>query len=138
MMHRHREAGRVLRRLRIISEPVTDYIRFEWLDAGEMVKAGEDVRWLPRQQALAPLLPGNDFWCFDDETVMFTHFSGGGKVQGYELTTDTGLVSRVPFPRCTPSALPRDLAYSRPPAATFWFLLNIMGQSDRAVLSSSW
>lgn len=39
-------AGKTLRRLRIVSEPVTDYIRFEWLDAFNLVKAGEDVRWL--------------------------------------------------------------------------------------------
>lgn len=94
MMHCHREAGRALRRLRVVSEPVNDYIRFEWLDAGELVKAGEDVRWLPRQRASALLLPGNDFWCFDAETVVFTHFSGNGEVQGYELTTDAGLVGR--------------------------------------------
>ncbi len=29
MMRRHREAGRSLRRLRVVSEPVTAYIRFE-------------------------------------------------------------------------------------------------------------
>jgi hypothetical protein len=69
MMRGHREAGRTLRRLRIVSEPVTDYIRFEWLDADELVKAGEDVRWLPRQRASGLLLPGNDLWSFDGETV---------------------------------------------------------------------
>ena len=30
MMRGHREAGRTLRRLRVVSEPVTEYIRFEW------------------------------------------------------------------------------------------------------------
>jgi hypothetical protein len=93
MMRRHREAGRILRRLRVVSEPVTDYIRFEWLDAAELVRAGEDVRWLPRQRASALLLPGNDFWCFDAETVVFTHFSGDGEVQGYDLTGDPALVA---------------------------------------------
>jgi hypothetical protein len=39
-------------------------------------------------------LPGNDFWCFDGETVVFTDFSGDGEVQGYELTTDGELVAR--------------------------------------------
>jgi hypothetical protein len=93
MMRRHQQAGKVLRRLRVVSEPVTEYIRFEWLDAAELVRAGEDVRWLPRQQASALLLPGNDLWCFDAATVVFTHFSGDGEVQGYELTTDPGLVA---------------------------------------------
>ena len=93
MMGRHQAAGKTLRRLRIVSEPVTDYIKFEWLDAAELVKAGEDVRWLPRQRTSALLLPGNDLWCFDGQTVVFTHFSGNGEVQGYELTTDPTLVA---------------------------------------------
>lgn len=48
LMKRNNEAGKKLRRLRIVSEPVTDYVRFEWLDAGQLVRAGEDLRWLPR------------------------------------------------------------------------------------------
>ena len=95
MMRRHREAGRTLRRLRVVSEPVTDYIKFEFLDAAELVRVGEDVRWLPRQRASALLLPGNDLWCFDAETVVFTYLSGDGEVQGYELTTDPGLIGQV-------------------------------------------
>jgi hypothetical protein len=95
MMRRHREAGRTLRRLRVVSEPVTEYIKFEFLDAAELVRAGEDVRWLPRQRASGLLLPGNDLWCFDTETVVFTYLSGDGEVQGYELTTDPGLIGQV-------------------------------------------
>lgn len=95
MMRRHRDAGRVLRRLRVVSEPVTEYIRFEWLDAAELVKAGEDVRWLPRQRASGLLLTGNDLWCFDGDSVVFTYLSGDGEVHGYEMTTDPGLAGQV-------------------------------------------
>jgi hypothetical protein len=95
MMSRHREAGRTLRRLRVVSEPVTRYIEFEYLDAAELVRCGEDVRWLPRPHASGLLLPGNDLWCFDAETVVFTHLSGDGEVQGYELATDPSLVGQV-------------------------------------------
>jgi hypothetical protein len=95
MMSRHQEAGRSLRRLRVVSEPVTDYIGFEYLDAAELVRLGEDVRWLPRQRASDLLLPVNDFWCFDAQSVVFTYFSGDGEVQGYELTTDPALLARV-------------------------------------------
>jgi hypothetical protein len=90
----HNEAGRTLRRLRVVSEPVTDYIRFEWRDADELVRIGEDVRWLPRQRASALLLPGNDLWSFDGETVVFTHLSGEGTIQGYELTREPALVAQ--------------------------------------------
>lgn len=93
LMAANRAAGKTLRRLRIVSEPVTDYIRFEWLDAFKLVEAGEDVRWLPRRRASALLLPGNDFWLFDDETLTFTHFSGNGQVLDHELTTDPEVVA---------------------------------------------
>jgi hypothetical protein len=92
LMSAGRAAGKTLRRLRIVSEPVTDYIRFEWLDAAKLVEAGEDVRWLPRRRVSTLLLPGNDFWLFDDETVTFTHLSGNGEVLGHELTTDPAIV----------------------------------------------
>ena len=92
MMRRNTEAGKILRRLRIVSEPVTDYIRFEWLDASQLVRSGEDVRWLPRRNASKLLLPGNDFWMFDRQTVAFTHFSGDGHVLEYEMTTDPDIV----------------------------------------------
>lgn len=94
MMRQHIDAGRTMRRLRVVSEPVTAYIRFEWTDAEQLVKAGEDVRWLPRRRASALLLPGNDFWLFDSRTVVFTHFSGDGEVVGHELTTDPGMAGQ--------------------------------------------
>lgn len=93
LMSGNKEAGKTPRRLRIISEPVTDYIRFEWLDAAELVRAGEDVRWLPRRHTSTLLLPGNDFWMFDRETVAFTHFSGDGHVLDHEMTTDPQVVA---------------------------------------------
>ncbi len=91
-MHQNNEQGKTLKRLRIVSEPVTSYIRFEWLDAAELVRAGEDVRWLPRRSASLLLLPGNDYWMFDRRTVAFTHFSGDGHVLGHEVTADPDIV----------------------------------------------
>ncbi len=46
-------AGKVFRRARIISEPVTDYIRYEWAGAGLNVEAGEEIKWSPRRLASA-------------------------------------------------------------------------------------
>ncbi|MGH3854092.1 MAG: DUF6879 family protein [Pseudonocardiaceae bacterium] len=93
LMTRNNQAGKTLRRLRIVSEPVTDYIRFEWLDAAQLVRAGEDVRWLPRRHTSTLLLPGNDFWMFDRRTVAFTNFSGGGHVLGHQITTAPDVVA---------------------------------------------
>ncbi|MEU9404718.1 DUF6879 family protein [Streptomyces sp. NPDC048291] len=72
--------GVEVRRARIVSEPVSDYIRFEHHLTGPTVAAGEQVRWLPRRHASALPLPGNDFWLFDDSSVVFHHFAGDGEL----------------------------------------------------------
>jgi len=41
-----------MRRLRIVSEPVSDYIRWEHAISYGNIQAGEDLRWLPRHLAL--------------------------------------------------------------------------------------
>ncbi len=86
------QAGKRVRRARIVSEPVTDYIRFEWAGTEYNVEAGEDVRWLPRRLASHIALPGNDFWLFDDTTVIFSVFTGDGDLAERQLTTHTAAV----------------------------------------------
>jgi hypothetical protein len=110
LMQRNNKAGKTLRRLRIISEPVSDYIRFEWLDAAQLVRAGEDVRWLPRRNASTLLLPGNDFWMFDRQTVAFTYFSGDGHVLDHQVTTDPEIVGAcaAAFEEAWKIAIPHD------------------------------
>ncbi|MFE2041301.1 DUF6879 family protein [Streptomyces sp. NPDC059477] len=71
--------GVVVRRARIVSEPVTDYIRYEHAGAVVNVTAGEQVRWLPRPRAVDLMLPGADLWIFDETQVLFNHFTGVGE-----------------------------------------------------------
>jgi hypothetical protein len=87
-----RGKGCTVRRARIVSEPVTDYIRYEWAGTHSIVEAGEDVRWLPRRLASGLALPGNDFWLFDGRTVVFTVFTGDGDVAERQLTTEPAVV----------------------------------------------
>lgn len=75
-------------RARIISEPVTDYIRFEHAITDANLRAGEQVRWLPRRRASTLALPGNDFWLIDDQVVRFNVFSGDGEAQEPDHTQD--------------------------------------------------
>lgn len=70
--------GIVMRRARIVSEPVTEYIRYEHALTPVNVAVGEQVRWLPRREASDIPLPGNDFWLIDDRLVRFNHFTGDG------------------------------------------------------------
>ncbi|MET8983281.1 DUF6879 family protein [Streptomyces sp. NPDC004539] len=88
--------GVEVRRARIVSEPVSDYIRFEHESTAANVSAGEQVRWLPRRRASALTLPGNDFWLFDDSSVLFYFFTGDGEVpdapDDEEFTQDPEIV----------------------------------------------
>ncbi|WP_037907033.1 DUF6879 family protein [Actinacidiphila yeochonensis] len=73
------DKGVAIRRARIVSEPVSDYIRFEHSCTFTNVAAGEEIRWLPRRHASDLALPGNDFWLFDDRLVQFNVFDGVGR-----------------------------------------------------------
>ncbi|MEU3369670.1 DUF6879 family protein [Streptomyces sp. NPDC006711] len=82
------ERGVAVRRARIISMPPSDYIRFEHAGTHRNIKAGEEVRWLPRRDTSDLALPGNDYWLFDDRLVRFNHFRGDGGSAGPEVTDD--------------------------------------------------
>jgi hypothetical protein len=83
-----------LRRLRVICDPVSDYIRFEHSITGELnVAAGEQVRWLPRRRANGLLLPANDLWLLDDQRVRFGYFGADGSYLGSEIVEDEGVVA---------------------------------------------
>ena len=85
--------GVEVRRARIVSEPISEYIRYEYeITAGHNVKAGEQVRWLPRRQATDLALPGNDFWLFDSEVVLVNHFNGDDIATGTEVIKDPAVV----------------------------------------------
>ncbi|MDT0467525.1 DUF6879 family protein [Streptomyces gibsoniae] len=84
--------GVIVRRARIVSEPVTDYIRYEHAGTPVNLAAGEQVRWLPRRRASDIALPGNDFWLFDGQLVRFGFFSGDGALVGHTLDEDPATV----------------------------------------------
>jgi hypothetical protein len=87
--------GVKVRRARIVSEPVTDFIRYEYdLTEGLNIAAGEEVRWLPRRQASDLAVPGNDFWLFDSHLVLFNIFAGDGRWpdDGYELRAEPAVI----------------------------------------------
>lgn len=87
--------GVAVRRARVVSEPATDYVRFEHAVTGvHNVPAGEQVRWLSRRRASDLALPGNDFWVFDDRLVRFHHFSGDGHaLDDDEFSEDAPVIS---------------------------------------------
>ena len=81
-------AGKLVRRARIISEPLSDYQRWSYSIAQSMVDAGEDIRWVPRRLVSSIGIPGNDFYLFDDRLVVFLIYSGNGLNADYQSSTD--------------------------------------------------
>jgi hypothetical protein len=89
----HVSRGVAFRRARVVSEPLADFIRFEYdITDGLNIAAGEQVRWLPRRRASDLCLPGNDFWLFDDRLVRFGHFAGDGEFLDHQLSDDPAVV----------------------------------------------
>ncbi len=82
------QAGKVFRRARIVSEPISYYQKWVLKDTHLYVEAGEDIRWVPRSRVSTVALPGNDFWLFDDEVVVFLIFAASGLVVDRYRTTD--------------------------------------------------
>ncbi|MFI1766076.1 DUF6879 family protein [Streptomyces sp. NPDC020800] len=102
--------GIVVRRARIVSEPVSDYIRYEHGATQVNVDAGEQVRWLPRRQASDIALPGNYFWLIDGRQIRWNHFTGDGASGGGEISEDsaTAKLCAEAFEAVWARAIPHD------------------------------
>ncbi|WP_145499986.1 DUF6879 family protein [Streptomyces sp. CFMR 7] len=99
-----------LRRARIVSEPPSEYIRYEYSFTFTNIAAGEEIRWLPRRSASGIALPGNDFWLFDGKLVQFNVFDGEGRWVRTDRTDDeatAGLCSDA-FEAVWERAVPHD------------------------------
>ncbi|REF00535.1 DUF6879 family protein [Thermomonospora umbrina] len=85
------ERGVRFRRLRIVSEPLSDYIRWEHAISHGNVKAGDELRWLPRHLAFDLPHPVADFFMWDQRLVAYNFTAGNG--------VDTGRMEYVADPR---------------------------------------
>lgn len=85
-----RQAGKVYRRARIVSEPLSEYQRWSYSIAHPMVEAGEDIRWVPRRLVSGVAIPGNDFYLLDGRLVIFLHYTGSGQSAGMVSSADPG------------------------------------------------
>jgi hypothetical protein len=65
-----------IRRVRVVSEPVSEYIRWEHACTYRNIEAGEDIRWLPRTNAADLMLPGADCWVFDHRVIRWNFQRG--------------------------------------------------------------
>ena len=78
--------GKLVRRVRVVSLPLSDYNRFGLWTAAFNNEAGEDIRYLARGDAVG--LPDFDYWLFDSRTAARMHFDDG-------VATDAELIEET-------------------------------------------
>lgn len=87
--------GRPFSRVRVVSVPLGDYSRYALWSAQGNLRAGEEIRYLNRDQADAlglPVRPPHDAWLLDDERVAVLHFDDEDHLLGAELLDDAATV----------------------------------------------
>lgn len=80
--------GRRFTRVRVVSMPLTDYSRFGVWCAQFTNGAGEDIRYLTRDQADTEKLPNHDYWLFDSRKLVRMHFDDADAFLGGEVAED--------------------------------------------------
>ncbi|AYF74190.1 hypothetical protein D7D52_10305 [Nocardia yunnanensis] len=86
-------SGTSVQRVRVVTEPHTDYVRFAVATTPGNLDAGEDIRWLPREVAPEEL-PDDDWWLLDEDLVAWTVFEQDGTaLPGWVATTDSALTA---------------------------------------------
>jgi hypothetical protein len=86
--------GRRFSRVRVVTVPLTDYSRFGVWCSQFTNGAGEDIRYVTRDQAVADGLPDHDYWLFDSCKLVRMHFDDAGRFEGGEVLKDPALIVR--------------------------------------------
>lgn len=84
--------GKTFRRVRMVTEPPTEYLRWMFEVTDLNVAAGEDIRWISETDARRLGMPGHDFYLLDDERVVIMHFGDDG-LAGAEVTSDPAVLA---------------------------------------------
>ncbi|MFI2672553.1 DUF6879 family protein [Streptomyces albidoflavus] len=96
LMTRVTGAGKTVRRVRVVSEPHTQYVTWEHSLTDLNIEVGEDIRWLPRHllpQGITFPVQGNDWWLYDDRLLAVGHFDTEGRVLGSEIIENAATVA---------------------------------------------
>lgn len=88
MVAERTSSGSSFERVRVVPEPLTDYLRWELWGCQFNIAAGEQISYLSRKQADALGVPRLDYWLFDDERVALLHFANNDELLGAEIITD--------------------------------------------------
>jgi hypothetical protein len=83
-VRQHTKAGRIMRRVRVVTQPLTDYLRFELSMYRQTVAAGEDIRVCSSLE----IRDFGDWWLFDDQVVITLDYDETGHFLGTKPGTD--------------------------------------------------
>jgi hypothetical protein len=103
-------SGVRVERLRVVSEPHTEYTRWSIEVTRLNVSVGEDVRYFPRQHAKDISFPDEDCWLLDEDYLILSLFKPDGRSAGFAIESDPGMVARYQAVRDV--AWPRGISYS--------------------------
>jgi hypothetical protein len=111
-------AGKRYERVRVVQEPPTAYQRFALATCRRSVAAGEDIRYLNRDQANELDLPGHDFWLFDDDRLVLLYLTADDRTLGEQVIADPAVAQqhRQWFERAQASAMPYTAYLAQDPA----------------------
>lgn len=90
-------AGRPFLRVRVVSTPPSDYVRYGLWAAAANLAAGEEIRYLDRDHAATlglPVTPPHDAWLLDDTKVVVLHFDADDRFIEAELRTDPATIEQ--------------------------------------------
>jgi hypothetical protein len=104
-------AGKTMGRVRIVDNPPSEGQLFLLADAPRNAAAGEDMRYLWRQEADARNLPSEDFWIFDSRLVALLRFDDEDTFLNVEVITEPAEVNR--YMQVRDAATHGALAYDR-------------------------
>lgn len=90
MIRKATAAGQRFSRVRVVSFRLTDYSRFGVFCSEHTNAAGEDIRYLRRDDASG--LPDYDYWLFDSSKLVRMHFDDDENFLGGELIEDPAVI----------------------------------------------
>lgn len=88
-----RRQGKTFQRVRMLTDPLTEYLRWMLYVTDANVAAGDEIRWVDEQTAHDLGMPSYDFYIFDEDRVAIMHFGDHGVV-GADLIDDEDVVAR--------------------------------------------
>ncbi|SRR6266498_662670 len=90
-----RVAGKRMERVRVVSQPFSDYTRYGLWLCQYNTQAGEDIRYLDRVDAAG--LPDHDYWLLDSSRLYIVRFTDTDELLGAEPVDDQATIIQHGF-----------------------------------------